>query len=207
MSKTILLKRSSSAGAIPTAGSLTEGELALNTTDAKLYTKKNDGTVVELGGGVTKFVELDDTPASFSGYSGQKLAVKDDESGLEFINETEVGTVEARYRFSTPVTAVDPGSGRIRINNTDYSLATEVYVSENDNNGINIDGAFQALSDGDILVLRDTNGPKFVSYDVISKTDNGTWWTIAVTYRKHSGAFNNLERLDLGFVYLGVKTL
>lgn len=51
MANTILHKRSSTASATPSAGSLTAGELAINTADGKLFTKKTNGTVVEIGGG------------------------------------------------------------------------------------------------------------------------------------------------------------
>lgn len=51
MANTILHKRSSTASAVPSAGSLTAGELAINTADGKLFTKKSNGTVVEIGGG------------------------------------------------------------------------------------------------------------------------------------------------------------
>lgn len=48
----IKLKRSSVAAKIPTAAEVDLGELALNTFDGKLYTKKNNGTesIVEIGG-------------------------------------------------------------------------------------------------------------------------------------------------------------
>lgn len=51
MANIILHKRSSTASATPSAGSLTVGELAINTADGKVFTKKSDGTVVEIGGG------------------------------------------------------------------------------------------------------------------------------------------------------------
>ena len=56
MADLILFKRSSTPGAIPAAGQLTTGEMAVNTADGKLYTKNSNGTVVEIGasgGGVT----------------------------------------------------------------------------------------------------------------------------------------------------------
>ena len=43
-------KRSETALAVPTAGSLEVGELALNVTDGKFYTKKSDNSVKEVGG-------------------------------------------------------------------------------------------------------------------------------------------------------------
>ena len=50
MSRGIKPKRSETALAVPTAGSLATGELAMNVTDGKLYTKKTDNSVVEVGG-------------------------------------------------------------------------------------------------------------------------------------------------------------
>ena len=53
MANTIQLKRSAVAAKVPVVGDLQLGELALNTYDGKLYTKKDDGTasIVELSGG------------------------------------------------------------------------------------------------------------------------------------------------------------
>ena len=50
MPSTIITKNSSTAAAVPGSGSLTQGELAVNVTDKKLYTKDSGGTVVELTG-------------------------------------------------------------------------------------------------------------------------------------------------------------
>jgi hypothetical protein len=53
MAQTVILKRSSVAGKVPLTTDLSLGELALNTYDGKLYTKKDDGTesIVDLSGG------------------------------------------------------------------------------------------------------------------------------------------------------------
>ena len=50
MATVILPKRSETALAIPSAGSLEAGELAMNITDGKFYTKTSGGTVKEIGG-------------------------------------------------------------------------------------------------------------------------------------------------------------
>ena len=50
MSTVIQIKRSEVAQAVPSAGSLTAGELAMNITDGKFYTKNTGGSVVEVGG-------------------------------------------------------------------------------------------------------------------------------------------------------------
>ena len=46
----IKIKQSAVLGKIPTAASLTQGELALNTVDQKLYSKDGSNTVFEIGG-------------------------------------------------------------------------------------------------------------------------------------------------------------
>lgn len=46
---TIITKNSSTASAVPLAGDLVKGELAVNVTDKKLYTKDNGGNVVVVG--------------------------------------------------------------------------------------------------------------------------------------------------------------
>ena len=50
MTTAILPKRSETALQIPSAASLTAGELAMNVTDGKLYTKTTGGVVKEVGG-------------------------------------------------------------------------------------------------------------------------------------------------------------
>jgi len=50
MSTVIKPKRSETALSIPSAGSLAVGELAMNVTDGKFYTKTSGGTVKEIGG-------------------------------------------------------------------------------------------------------------------------------------------------------------
>ena len=50
MATVIKPKRSETALAIPAASALQAGELAMNVTDGKFYTKTSGGTVKELGG-------------------------------------------------------------------------------------------------------------------------------------------------------------
>jgi hypothetical protein len=49
MASTIVTKNSSTASAVPLTGDLTQGELAVNVTDKRLFTKDSGGTVVEVG--------------------------------------------------------------------------------------------------------------------------------------------------------------
>jgi hypothetical protein len=51
LANTIKIKRSSTGSDTPSASDLAVGELAVNTADAKLFTKHTDGSIVELTGG------------------------------------------------------------------------------------------------------------------------------------------------------------
>lgn len=69
------------------------GELFLNTADNVLQTRTDSG-ILNLssgGSGATTFLELTDTPASYSGQTLKGVRVKEDETGLEFydIDDTD----------------------------------------------------------------------------------------------------------------------
>jgi hypothetical protein len=48
MATTIKIKRSETANNVPSASDLAVGELAMNPTDQKMWTKLSNGTVVEI---------------------------------------------------------------------------------------------------------------------------------------------------------------
>lgn len=50
---TIIIKNSSTASAVPLASDLVQGELAVNVTDKKIYTKDSSNAVVEVSPAVT----------------------------------------------------------------------------------------------------------------------------------------------------------
>ena len=54
MPQTIKLKRSATAGNVPTTAQLDLGEVAINTADGKIFFKKDDGTpvILEVGGSI-----------------------------------------------------------------------------------------------------------------------------------------------------------
>ena len=66
MSSTIIIKNSSTASAAPATGDLVQGELAVNVTDKKIFTKNAAGNIVTL-------VDLDGSAASASAAAELKL--------------------------------------------------------------------------------------------------------------------------------------
>ncbi len=55
---TVITKRSSTPSAVPVAGDLQVGELAVNTADGKLFTKHTDNSIKEVGSGGTGMIGL-----------------------------------------------------------------------------------------------------------------------------------------------------
>lgn len=100
MANLIKLKRSAVAGKAPTTSDLELGELALNTYDGKLYTKKDDGTasIVELSGGSGGGGPIAETAQVIS----QNLELSAGSNGLS------VGPVEvaATYAVTVPANSV-----------------------------------------------------------------------------------------------------
>ena len=108
MANTIQHKRSSTATTVPTAGQLSAGELAVNTADGKLYLKKDDASIVQIGG-----------PAAAGDLTGATLA-----SGVTASSLTSVGTLA-----SLTVTATIVGS----VNGNAATATTATNVTTNAN--------------------------------------------------------------------------
>lgn len=62
MSNSIQVKRRTADATAPTAGQLAVGELAFNAVDGKLYSKKQDGSVIFWTPGAGSSVTISDTP-------------------------------------------------------------------------------------------------------------------------------------------------
>ena len=61
MPTTVQLKRSETSGSIPTATDIAVGELAVNLADGTLYSKKTDGSIIEVGGYNPDFFTVPET--------------------------------------------------------------------------------------------------------------------------------------------------
>ncbi|PYE25101.1 hypothetical protein C8J32_10454 [Rhizobium sp. PP-CC-3A-592] len=75
---TLITKKSTAAGAVPTAASLQPAELAINTTDRKLYSKDSAGNVFQMAGEAGRDVGDYVKYESFLGSQNQGIGVKPD---------------------------------------------------------------------------------------------------------------------------------
>ena len=115
MATVIKPKRSETALSVPTAGSLAVGELAMNVTDGKFYTKKSDNSVVEVGGAGA--ATLQDITSGSKNVTTNNIVL----NGSNLVFE---GNLENAYE--TFLTAVEPtADNTVSLPNQSGVLATE----------------------------------------------------------------------------------
>ena len=115
MTTVIKPKRSETALAVPSSGSLEAGELAMNVTDGKFYTKKADGTVKEMGGAGS--VTLQNVTTNGASTTTDILL----DQGANLIFEGNLSNA-----YETTLTAVEPtADNTVSLPNSSGVLATE----------------------------------------------------------------------------------
>ena len=114
MATVIKPKRSEVASSIPSSGSLAVGEIAMNVTDGKFYTKTSGGTVKEMGGAGS--VTLGNV-VSNGGIAGSDITL----DGANLIFEGYQANA-----FETTLSAVEPTKDNtVSLPNQSGILATE----------------------------------------------------------------------------------
>lgn len=61
MTTIVQLKRSETSGVVPAANDIAVGELAVNLADGSLYSKRTDGSIIEVGGYNPDFFTVPET--------------------------------------------------------------------------------------------------------------------------------------------------
>ena len=91
-------------------------------------------------------------------------------------------SVSLSWRFSTIITAANPGSKRLRFNNATPASVTEIYINDTTNNNVDASTLLNALSAGDrIFVQEAADATAFLLATVNTITDNVGWFTLGVT--------------------------
>ena len=190
-----------------------KGRVTVGTSDPEDLTPAQARTVIasDSGGGTTNFFRADGTfaapPAGGGGLdqatadtlyvnvagdtvTGVLVLAADPVNPLEaatkqYVDATGGGTGDQyQYDWQTATTAADPGGGKVKCNNADPSLATEVYISTISDLGriaiflldLAVGSRFTLYEQGDVNT--------FIRYEVTgAPTNNGpnVWFTIPVT--------------------------
>ena len=92
------------------------------------------------------------------------------------------GSIQLNWEFKSATGASDPGSGNFRLNNSNPALATAIYVNEEDKDGVDATTLLNALTADDRIYIQEfEDASRWILADVVSVTDNGSWFTIAIT--------------------------
>ena len=85
------------------------------------------------------------------------------------------------WKYRTEI-AAPPASGQVRFNNADPSIATEMYIHETNQNGVDMGNFFDLVVAGSILYLQDRrDSDNFFIIEVTTNTDSGVYRTIVMT--------------------------
>ena len=115
MTTVIKPKRSETSLAIPTAGQMEVGELAMNVTEGKFYTKTSANAIKEMGGAGS--VTLNDVVTNGSSTTNDILL----DQGANLIFEGNLSNA-----YETTLTAVEPtADNTVSLPNSSGVLATE----------------------------------------------------------------------------------
>ena len=115
MATVVQLKRSETAGVIPTANDIAVAELAVNLADGALYTKRTDGSIIELGANEQAILFVDQTDmgqvSDEDGYSYDLGVITEQGSSIPYVY------TDADARESISVTD-SGGDGSLAYDNT-----------------------------------------------------------------------------------------
>jgi hypothetical protein len=103
------------------------------------------------------------------------------------------------FEFDSGISAT-PGTGEIRLNNANPASATEIYVSETDNNAVDVSSVLGLINIGSPLqIIKANDSTTFALFEVDTITDNGTDRTYEVTALANNGTFTDTDVVRLTF--------
>ncbi len=156
MATKIIHKKSSVAAKVPLAGDLEVGELALNLVDKKIYSKRTDGTVVEMG-------ETTVAPSQITGYNQVEI-----QTGGGSLDLYKSNWITDASTYNLPLANSVPAGTVIQVEQGETHKAQEPVVSRTGTDLIRYSGGT------DTTITMDSSAPELLRF-----ISNGTnEWSI-----------------------------
>jgi hypothetical protein len=116
-----------------------------------------------------------------------------------------VGGWTIEYQFSTD-TSAPPGSGYVKLDNASPASVTNVYVSDTDRFGTDVNLTLNQINPGDFIRVFRTDGTyAAATYLVTSAVDSGVYQTYGVTFLSSTGSFVNDGNIGFSFAPEGIQ--
>lgn len=116
------------------------------------------------------------------------------------------------FKWNTSTATTDPGTGKAKVNNATLASATELYISEVDDDGNALAALLGTWDDGTSTIrgrvlFQDPATPaNFAVFDITgTRTDNGLWDTFTITPVTSGGTLTNNLPLRVFFSQKGDK--
>jgi len=154
---------------------LTITESQISDLQAYLLTEANDLTAAVV------WDDIPDVNVPESAVTQHEAALTITESQISDLAHTIGVSGLGIWKYRTETTA-PPATGQIRFNNANISLATEFYLHETNEGGVDVSTFLELLlQDGSALFIQDqTDAANFVMIEISSSTDNGVYRTFGI---------------------------
>ena len=204
-----------------TTGTATQGTTGTQGTDGLKGVKGTDGLkgIQGIQGTIGTTVAGGKGDKGEVGAKGQKgeIGAKGIQGtdGLKGTQGTDgnFGGASFEYLFNTQISNVDPGNGKLSLNNSsDQTSANKLFIDIVDENGVDITSFLQTLKDvssdikGYVRMSAQADATTFLLYQITTLTDNTTYWTIAIANQAASTTLpfsTNNEDLLVSFIANG----
>ena len=120
------------------------------------------------------------------------------------------GGITVEYNFSTNTTVSDPGSGNVKFNNANVSLASKMSIDDEDANAVDIQSMLRTIDDststikGHFRVSNKTDSTDFALFTISAVTEQSGFFEVDVAHVSGaSTSFTNGEDVIITFARTG----